>query len=60
MNIMIIRIVAEKYLQRVQRQAISAMVVDRLEGGEREKHDSLSYRHQGDEVCETRAERVEN
>lgn len=58
-NIMIIRVVPEEHLERVHREAVPAVVVDRLQGAQREKHRRLTCSHPGKELCDTGACSVE-
>lgn len=57
-NVVIARVVPEHLLQRVPRQAISAMVVDRLHGREAKEHHGAARSHPREFVAEARANRV--
>ena len=44
-NIVVVSVVAREPLQRVEREGVPAMVVDGLEGGNREQKRGLAKRH---------------
>jgi len=58
-DVMILCIIREEYLERIKWQRVSAMIVDGLECSKREEEERLSGRHAGDSVCDGCADRVE-
>lgn len=52
MDVVIVCVVEEEGLKGIEREAIAAMVVDSLHGGEHEEHYGLANSHEGDQLCE--------
>ena len=46
-NVVIVGVIAREPLERVERQGVSTVVVDGLEGGDREQEGGLADRHAG-------------
>lgn len=59
MYVMIGRIVREEYLERIERQFVSAMIIYGLHRREREQQDRLADGHAGCGVCDSCAQGVE-
>lgn len=59
-NIVVVRIVACKPLQRVKREGVSAVVVDGLEGGKCKQEHGLARRHASQPLGDDSTTRIEN
>ena len=59
-NIVVVSVVAREPLQRVERQGVSAVIVDSLEGGNYEQKRSLANRHASQPLRDDSTARIKN
>ena len=59
-NVVIVSVVAREPLQRVERQGVSAVIVDGLEGGNYEQKRSLANRHASQPLRDDSTARIKN
>ena len=59
-NVVVVRVVAGEALQWVEREAVPAMVVDALHGGEEEEEHGFARGHPREDLCEPRSDGLEH
>ena len=60
MNVMIVCVVGSDHLERVERYAVTTVVVDSLEGGECKEEHGLASRHECARLSYNRSDGVED